>query len=106
MRIPRLRFTVRRMLMAVAAVALLFGLLVERRQNFRGIAADHASVIKPYAATGWITEAQVMYHDEMRRKYEWAARHPWLLVAPDPSPPLALDEGRSPFDPQPPRTSP
>jgi hypothetical protein len=31
--------------------------------------------------------AMAQFHGELRRKYERAARSPWLVVAPDPSPP-------------------
>jgi hypothetical protein len=44
------------------------------------------------------------YHERLRLKYERAARYPWLLVEPDPPPPVPFPArlppgaSRSPFD--------
>jgi hypothetical protein len=35
--------------------------------------------------------AELPYHQDLQRKYEWAAAHPWLPVAPDPARPSAID---------------
>ena len=38
----------------------------------------------PWPAGPPFVPAVTKYHDDMRIKYERAARHPWLPVAPDP----------------------
>jgi hypothetical protein len=111
MRIPRLRFTVRRLMLAVAVVAALLGCadLWRRREHYRRLAETHAlsemvlrvdSVMARGDPTGGpgvrlldlsdsLEEAAKWadYHAGLRRKYERAARYPWLPVAPDPPPP-------------------
>ena len=113
MKIPRVRFTVRRAMVTVAAVALAFA--IARYWNARSYylekAANHASfranVLRttdsiryweirwtdqrlgrgaeyPWPAGPPFVPAMARYHDEMRQKYERAARYPWLRVEPDP----------------------
>ncbi len=102
MRLPRVRFTVRRMMVAVAIVALLLAWMqmqkrmVELRKSYEFQSALHGGEevveregglfirfrggrreVKPNAR-------RAAYHAAMRRKYERAARYPWLPVAPDP----------------------
>ncbi len=91
MRFPRVRFTVRRMMVAVAIVACICwaSLLIERRRRFLIIAGSHRM---PDARFLWNRGADyelrlVRWHDEMQAKYEFAAAHPWLPVAPDPPAP-------------------
>ena len=113
MKIPRIRFTVRRMMVAVAVLALAFGIarLWWARQRYLEKAAGHASFrayllrspenIKhweerwtsgregkparyPWPAGPPFVPAIAEYHEAMRLKYERAARYPWLSVAPDP----------------------
>ncbi len=102
-RVPRMRFTVRRMMGAVAIVALLLAWVQmrrrfdERRASFEDQSVIHAAheilqrgggadvfsgigEIKPNAR-------RAAYHARMRQKYERAARYPWLPIEPDPPPP-------------------
>jgi hypothetical protein len=112
MRFPRVRFTVRRMMVAVAivAVATAMGVTLYRRsQRFRGIAAafvlkeDLATVVpsvspdevrETYRPGASYWEVRVVakpknaaYYTQMRMKYERYSRYPWLLVTPDPPEP-------------------
>jgi len=116
LKIPRVRFTVRRMMVAVAVVALAFGIvrLWAARQHYLEKAANHAgfralimrsSQDIAYWESRWtdqrvglparypwpgappLVRSMAEYHDAMRRKYERAARYPWLPVAPDPPKP-------------------
>jgi len=94
---PRLRFTVRRMMIAVAIVAALLGWLGERRARFLRLSAHYGRLAKSYLdlqpdpqpgeypdATGW---RQIIWSWGLRSKYERAARYPWLPIAPDPPEP-------------------
>ena len=38
-----------------------------------------------YTAKPWVEKAA--YHVAMKRKYDRAARYPWLAIDPDPAPP-------------------
>jgi hypothetical protein len=83
MQLPRPRFTVRRMMVAVAILGLSLGFLAERRARFLRVAAQHKS------QTDWpwafhLPPGVVSYDIEMQLKYERAARYPWLPVEPDP----------------------
>ncbi len=116
MRLPRVRFTVRRMMIAVAVVA-----RSVRDRSPLGVAqlylekaADHAGfralVLRSpetiaYWESRWTAQreglpakypwpsgtpfvpAMARYYDAMRIKYEQAARYPWLPIAPDPPKP-------------------
>lgn len=90
MRIPR--FTVRRLMVAVAITGLMLGTLIERRNRFSRIAAYHkaefARLVKgiPYFAVDQSYDPiwrRLEWHEPMRLKYEEAARYPWLPVQPD-----------------------
>jgi hypothetical protein len=116
MRLPRVKYTVRRMMVAVAILALAFGIirLWATRQLYLKKAAGHAGfrteVLRSpetiaYWESRWTAQregrparypwpggppfvpAMAQYHDAMRIKYERAARYPWLPVEPDPPPP-------------------
>ena len=116
MRLPRVRFTVRRMLTVVAIVALGFGMirLWATRQLYLEKAAEHAGfrahVLRspesiaywearwkdqreglparyPWPAGPPFVPAIAKYHHAMRIKYERAARYPWLSVDVDPPKP-------------------
>jgi hypothetical protein len=108
MRLTRVRFTVRRLMAAVAVVGVIAGLLVEgerRRVRFRDLAAWHEAEVMRYFVLipGGESEYQrrafqryeevfgptIIYHGSLRLKYERAARLPWLPVTPDPPPPPA-----------------
>src|SRR6185312_13919024 len=122
MRIPRVRFTIRLLMIAVAVVSafLTIARLVYLWRHYEALAAMHASkevtyvrqaqgyerkhdwcaqkaTLEPPSARGstWerlATSSGAMAHDlrrlaayesRLKRKYEHAARHPWLLVTPD-----------------------
>lgn len=90
MRLTRPRFTVRWLMIAVAIVAVVLGLsrwLWNRSVAFRAIADVHnahrmGSIPMHTGNLPWL-----MYHIEMEKKYDRAARYPWLPVAPDPPEP-------------------
>ncbi len=88
---PRFRFTVRRMMIAVAVGAFVMGLLAERRARFNRIADWHHAYVMDHQYQTWLSlagrEAPFPYHERMALKYYDAARHPWLPVAPDPPEP-------------------
>jgi hypothetical protein len=97
--LTRMRLTVRWMMVAIAIGATLLGVCIEltrRRARFLEIAEAHAGyaglegtlVITDQgpAYVGLRTE-QGRWHELMRRKYEYHARHPWLPVPIDPSEP-------------------
>jgi hypothetical protein len=89
------RFRLRTLLVAVAAVG--FSLwLMARRERFRGLAAHHRSRASRGATPHvFIAGRPVcslptprgLWHAEVADKFERAAAHPWLPVAPDPPPP-------------------
>ncbi len=96
MRLPRPRFTVRRLMVAVAIMGIVLGVTIERRNRFRKIAAQHQAEFEnlvnrsPYVTFGNLGEAinrRLEWHYTMRLKYENAAHHPWLPVSPDSSNP-------------------
>jgi hypothetical protein len=117
MPIPRGRFTVRTLMVAVAVVAILFGGMIELprlwslRQQYLGFAEKYgywetrlngAVGIRqevtyystrlprgPEPSPARLAEmkAEASYYAGLRAKYERAARLPWLPVAPDPAPP-------------------
>jgi hypothetical protein len=116
MEIPRVSFTVRRMKGAVALTAVTFAIvhLWSLRHLYLEKAAQHASFSALrdrtpddmafwearltaqheglHAAYPWpggppLVPTMAKYHDALRRKYERAARYPWLSVAPDPPEP-------------------
>ncbi len=110
MPLPRVRFTVRRLMVAVAVVglALWLGKGLIRHWRYRSLAAAYATKesLARRLSTGDVTATSstlfatrpgeqpvtsVManrdYYAAMREKYERAARSPWLPVAPDPPEP-------------------
>ena len=92
MRLPRVRFSVRRLMIMVAVVALSSAVLgqlsLRYRQQARFYAESEAYWRK--AAIGAPISQQARYKDRvnyfarLRQKYEHAARYPWLPVEPDP----------------------
>ena len=102
MRLPRVRFTVRRMMVAVAVVA-----LIQAGENLRRRSRDYAARADNYAVEltlggaseprPAITAEEILserrnaerlrYCSAMEQKYRNAARRPWLRVEPDPPPP-------------------
>jgi hypothetical protein len=125
MKLPRPRFTVRRLMLAVAIVALLAGAerLWRRSRAFSYLADEHglrydywreegldhatgAAKHRDLAIIGdeesrqqhrrlAVQEGEIAadlaktaaYHERLWRKYEHAARYPWLPVEPDPPEP-------------------
>ena len=103
MRMPRVRFTVRWMMVVVAIVAaiVLTAIFLNRRSDeFWGRAAYHQGGEAMSRAVAFrarrlnddvrlIAHAEQMeaHHRALKLKYERAARHPWLPVAPDPPEP-------------------
>ena len=123
MRKPRPRLTIRRLMVAVAMMGVMLGLVVglwHRSENYRRGALTHAgeALLCEDAAWGVVrmtngskeeaaSQAGALlllkaHHEAMREKYERAARHPWLPVAPDPPEPKASPcdrpESASPCD--------
>ncbi len=102
MRVPRVRFTVRRMMVAVAIVGLASGLwrrresFLEESRRYAVAATLHPCSLPPEEGTDeyrrWQEEEEMIRRrdDHLLRlaaKYERAARYPWLPVAPDPPEP-------------------
>jgi hypothetical protein len=106
MKLPRLRFTVKWMMVAVAITGVIAA-LGERTVRFRQIAGRHERMSQTATIHSFdpITKTKVtspiymvltdpktgspfpcpeQWHHEMAVKYEYAARHPWLPVDPDP----------------------
>ena len=101
MRLPRLRFTVRRMMVAVAAVGVLLGIakLAWLRQVYQQRAEKHSALIDLFERPAehevipWFLSRQefrayarerVNYHVRMVSKYRSAASHPWQTISVDP----------------------
>ena len=107
MRVSRLRFTLRRMMIAVAVLALLFGTaagLWRRHLSFKRQADEYAQKRNEQFAQGyrvllarWPSDGELKmkdehyrlkdYYEELRLKYERAADRPWLPVESDRPPP-------------------
>jgi hypothetical protein len=94
MRSPRVRFTVRGLMVAVAAAAILIGAETMRRRSerFRGMAERFGLLERACRLFYWgpdtpVDNPKAFYYADLRRKYERAARRPWLPVAPDPPEP-------------------
>jgi hypothetical protein len=93
----RPQMTTRRWMVAVAVVAVaITGVRIgDRWLSYRRIAAHHSQMAEtgmkmidglPSAAEV-LTPQNIDYHAEMARKYQYAARYPWLPVEPDPPEP-------------------
>jgi hypothetical protein len=110
MRMLRPRFTVRRLMVAVAIVGLIAGVgraISQRSARFRMLSEKHRAkhwdepIVRDVEGTGpdsgeenpALVElgrrdaAQQAFHRRMAEKYERAARYPWLLVPLDPPEP-------------------
>ena len=98
MRLTGVRFTVRRMLVAVAIVAIMMGALRERQLRLKSIADHHfpqagyhvlrGKIIGMYMGpmhAGWETDSdrKIFWHRYMYYKYMNASKRPWLPVLPD-----------------------
>jgi hypothetical protein len=73
----------------VALVGIVLGVTIERRDRFRRMAVHHRAEFQKLARrmnkistqdSDWLP---IEWHESLARKYEYAARHPWLPVAPD-----------------------
>ncbi len=111
---PRYRFTVRRMMVAVAIIALFSWTdrMIVKHRFYRDRCRLHAEEAEIWLRSqgellqlcGMLTHTRdeleqmkaekhgrdverVAYHSDLRRKYDYAARYPWMPVAPDPPEP-------------------
>src|SRR4051812_45108647 len=110
MRLPRLRFTVQRMMIVVAVVSIVLASWEtwQRRRvyldyvevqevNLEGSLRDleYAKFLKTrgYASDAGVHSAycRVNHFRQLLKKYERVARFPWLPVEPDPPEPLLVD---------------
>jgi hypothetical protein len=89
MRLPRPRYTVRRLMVAVAiiAVATYAGIVVWRIETYAMRADAHARHLNSGHSFEYDSTDLIQWHERMRLKYENAARNPWLPIAPDPPEP-------------------
>ena len=89
MRLPRPRFTVRPLMVFVAiiAVAIYTGMVFWRFETYAMRAAAHARRLNSGHSYIYDSADLIHWHEQMRLKYENAARNPWLPVAPDPPEP-------------------
>jgi hypothetical protein len=92
MRLRLPRFTVRRLMIAVAIAALALGLVQSmgrRSAAFRLKAREHEGTFKTLIGpnTTFPVSPATAHHRLMAEKYRLAARHPWLPVCPDPPEP-------------------
>jgi hypothetical protein len=111
MRLPRVQFTVRRMMIAVAVVAILLGVGPLRRRSASyhrkaleharlvGVSKENAKVqrtagrdhpeIRPLMeASAAELEGMAEWHSDLAEKYSRAASRPWETMPLDPAPPL------------------
>jgi hypothetical protein len=105
MPLPRARFTIRWMLLAVAGAGIVLGASVElrrRHDRFLRLAKHHEASsritwvrgIHTYSATNDLGEdvmrwssAKIEWHRRLGERYRRAASSPWLPVEPDPPEP-------------------
>jgi hypothetical protein len=86
MRLPGM--TARRWMIAVAALAVVFGLLAtlqRRRERFRHLASEYLSASRAVYTDGYDVSMQG-YHADLAAKYRAAAERPWLPVEADEAP--------------------
>jgi hypothetical protein len=97
MKLPRVRFTVQRMMVWVAIAGMVTGaaVLEGRRRIYASMAIKHAQEAyscltddgrKPQLF-GTKRSGTWQYHVSKARSFERAARYPWLRVEPDPPEP-------------------
>jgi hypothetical protein len=106
MRLPRVRFTVRRLMIMSAVVAVSFAAWIETKRRsveYEIRAMDHALKASVYKGNStrpdtWVhleldrpppppDPAMLAYHAAMASKWSDAASRPWLPVEPDPPEP-------------------
>jgi hypothetical protein len=86
MRLHLPRFTVRRLMVAVAIVSVTLGTsswMKRRARWFQYEATRHLGACIDCLSSSWTDRAA--YHRDMLSKYEWAACYPWFPVGPDPT---------------------
>jgi hypothetical protein len=96
MKLPRLRFTVRRLIIVVAVFAVVVWII-----RLRGLSREYAllataahwdrfaaSEYSPRDEAGAVRKVRrIQHYRRLAEKYDFAARYPWLPVAPDPPEP-------------------
>ena len=89
MRLPRPRFTVRRLMVAeaITAVATYMGMVLWRIETYAVRADAHVRHLNSGHSFKYDSTDLIQWHEGMRLKYENAARNPWFPVAPDPPEP-------------------
>jgi hypothetical protein len=99
MRLTRIRFATRWLLVAVAVIAVAIAIPLEmRRHDLKSKAAVHARLSSEYTrlqghqphwwVRDWLIQ-KVAYHDMLRTEYERAATRPWMRTPPEPNEPVA-----------------
>jgi hypothetical protein len=99
MRLTRIRFTTRWLLVAVAVIAVAIAIPLEMRRNdLRSKADVHARLSSEYTRLqgyqpywwmrGWLIQ-KIAYHDMLRAEYERAATRPWMRTPQEPNEPIA-----------------
>jgi hypothetical protein len=87
-RLLRVRFTIRRLIIAVVVVAVVFSisrgigwcvLMIDRREQYLENSWSFPTLPK--------SNPLAKRYEEMRSKWEYAADHPWLTIEPDPPEP-------------------
>ena len=91
MGMPRVRFTIRRMLLAIAVVAVYLGWsrwIEKRSERFQALWNEHVNKIGEISSPKpRPDEVQGYYHLKMGEKYRAAINRPWFPVEPDPPEP-------------------
>jgi hypothetical protein len=87
MRPPRVRFTMRRMMVAVAVLAVLIAVA-----RYRALSKVYWKRLTEHSLLTLMCEADgdtsaAARHDALSHKYWYAWKYPWLPVAPDPPEP-------------------
>jgi hypothetical protein len=74
------------LVVALAAVTTYGGLVVWRAVSYSLQAESHRQHLQ--SAEGFYEPPDLReWHEQMQRKYEFAASHPWQATSPDPPPP-------------------
>jgi hypothetical protein len=95
MKLPRLRFTVRRLMVVVAIVAIAIWVFYIRREEFHRLSLYHNKMSYQHGTLVGVgpgmslhqPNATGQWHLKLARKYSYAASHPYLPVRPDPPEP-------------------
>jgi hypothetical protein len=95
MNLPRVRFTVRRLMVVVAIVAIAIWVFYIRREEFHSLALYHNKQSYQHGVMVNVgrgmslhqPNAKGQWHLKLAQKYSYAASHPYLPVAPDPPEP-------------------